>query len=30
MFGIEPPAFNESMLRYVQDNFGPLPLGCIF
>jgi hypothetical protein len=30
MFGIEAPEFNEAMLRYVQDNFGPLPLGCIF
>ena len=30
MFGIEPPEFNESMLRYVQDNFGPLPVECIF
>ena len=30
MFGINPMEFNESMLRYVKDNFGPIPVECIF
>ncbi len=30
MFGIKPMEFNESMLRYVKDNFGPIPVECIF
>ncbi len=30
MFGIEPVEFNKSMLRYVQDNFEPIPVECIF
>ena len=29
MFGIEPPAFNESMLRYIKATFYPISIECI-
>ena len=29
MFGIEPPEFNESMLRYIKNTFYPISIECI-
>jgi hypothetical protein len=29
MFGIEPPEFNESMLRYIKATFYPISIECI-